>query len=213
MRALHLAMALTSATVLACAPFNLDRTFRLLAREIELPAEGAEAAARPSLVLTEWACVRDDEHIGVEGLVRNDGRHMLTSVVAVGVFQAENGDLVKSDRALLADSTLLPGQSSRFAVHTLDDPLIVSCAIDFGHLMGGSIAFTEERERGDVGGLDIAQVRGLQLYLIDLGYDPGSPDGVIGPQTRDAILAFQQDNELPPTGLITAELLALVPDA
>ena len=215
MRALHLALALTTLTVLAAAPLDLGTTVRLLAREVEpTPADtSAEDLERsPDLVLTRWACVRDASEIGVEGEVRNGGTRMLTSVIAVGVFQAENGALVKSDRALLADSTLLPGQSSRFRVRTRDDPAIASCAIDFGHLLGGALAFVEERERADLAGLDLEQIRALQRHLIDLGYDPGEPDGVIGPKTRDAILAFQQDQDLPPTGLITAELMALLPE-
>ena len=203
------------ATVLACAPFNLDSTFRLLAREIEPPVARPAAErewARPALVLTNWACVRDAGQIAVEGEVRNRGSRMLTSVIAVAVFQTETGDLVKSDRALLAESSLLPGQASRFEVQTSDDPAIASCAIDFGHLMGGSLAFVEEQEIGDLAGLRPEQVRALQLDLIDLGYDPGPPDGVIGPKTRDAIFAFQQDRGLEPIGLITAEFMALLAD-
>lgn len=40
----------------------------------------------------------------------------------------------------------------------------------------------------------------VQSDLADQGYDPGPIDGVIGPQTTDAIAAFQSDNGLPVTG-------------
>lgn len=215
MRVLHLAMAVTAVTVLAAAPFDPDPSSRPLAREAGPGFEElSEAAppARPDLVLTAWSCVREDGDIAVQGRVRNRGRRLLTSVIAVGVFQAENGALVRSDRALLTHSALLPGQASGFEVRTRDDPSIASCAIDFGHLMGGSLAFVEEAGMADLAGVGPADIRALQRHLIDLGYDPGQPDGMIGPKTRDAILAFQQDQDLPPTGLITAELMALLPE-
>ena len=47
----------------------------------------------------------------------------------------------------------------------------------------------------------------VQLHLGDLGYDPGPIDGLIGPQTRDAIRRFQRDQGDPATGLVTFALL------
>jgi len=50
----------------------------------------------------------------------------------------------------------------------------------------------------------------VQGRLAHLGYSPGPVDGVIGPQTRDALADFQGDNRLPVTGQIdTATLRAL----
>lgn len=47
----------------------------------------------------------------------------------------------------------------------------------------------------------------VQSRLADEGYDPGPIDGVIGPQTRDAIAAFQADNGLSVTGSVDDSLL------
>jgi len=47
----------------------------------------------------------------------------------------------------------------------------------------------------------------VQDRLARDGYDPGPSDGVIGPQTRDAILDFQNDHRLPVTGQIDDPLL------
>ena len=47
----------------------------------------------------------------------------------------------------------------------------------------------------------------VQDELTRLGYSPGPIDGVIGPQTRDAIADFQNDHRLPVTGQIDAPLL------
>jgi len=47
----------------------------------------------------------------------------------------------------------------------------------------------------------------VQARLAREGYDPGPVDGVIGPQTRDAIAAFQSDHGLPVTGRIDNSLV------
>lgn len=47
----------------------------------------------------------------------------------------------------------------------------------------------------------------VQQELARRGYDPGAIDGVIGPQSRDAIAAFQNDQRLPVTGRIDQSLL------
>ncbi len=47
----------------------------------------------------------------------------------------------------------------------------------------------------------------VQDRLTRQGYSPGTVDGVIGPQTRDAIADFQNDHRLPVTGQIDAPLL------
>lgn len=53
-------------------------------------------------------------------------------------------------------------------------------------------------------------VRGVQKKLNELGYDSGPEDGILGPKTRRAIRAFEQDAELPITGIFTPELAAAV---
>ena len=43
-------------------------------------------------------------------------------------------------------------------------------------------------------------MRDVQQRLQDLGYDPGSVDGVAGARTQAALAAFQKDRGLRPTG-------------
>lgn len=52
-----------------------------------------------------------------------------------------------------------------------------------------------------------AVVAGVQDQLTRLGYSPGPVDGVLGPQTRDAIADFQYGHGVPPTGQIDTALL------
>ncbi|MEQ8346316.1 MAG: peptidoglycan-binding domain-containing protein [Sneathiellaceae bacterium] len=57
-----------------------------------------------------------------------------------------------------------------------------------------------------------AAVRAVQERLNGLGYEAGPADGLYGPATRRAILAFQADNGLPEDGRITPALrTALAP--
>ncbi|WP_264842571.1 peptidoglycan-binding domain-containing protein [Caldinitratiruptor microaerophilus] len=41
----------------------------------------------------------------------------------------------------------------------------------------------------------------LQMCLLSHGFDPGSPDGVFGPKTERAVIAFQEANELKKDGI------------
>jgi peptidoglycan hydrolase-like protein with peptidoglycan-binding domain len=51
-------------------------------------------------------------------------------------------------------------------------------------------------------------IRRVQTGLAELGYLPGSIDGFLGGQTRDAIRQFERDRGLPVTGDVTEALLA-----
>ena len=45
----------------------------------------------------------------------------------------------------------------------------------------------------------------LQRALTSAGYDPGSPDGIFGQNTEEAVVAFQQANGLSPDGIVGPE--------
>lgn len=51
------------------------------------------------------------------------------------------------------------------------------------------------------------QVARVQMILQALDYYDGTIDGVLGRQTRVAIMLYEFDNNLPPTGEITEPLL------
>jgi hypothetical protein len=62
------------------------------------------------------------------------------------------------------------------------------------------------------GPLPDLDVRAAQLYLTIRGISPGGIDGVLGPRTSSAIIAFQATAGLPQTGSLDAQTLsALVP--
>jgi len=47
----------------------------------------------------------------------------------------------------------------------------------------------------------------IQRHLAESGYEPGPTDGVLGEQTRAAIIAFEIDNKLPVSGVASQKLL------
>ena len=53
-----------------------------------------------------------------------------------------------------------------------------------------------------------ALVQKIQTLLASRGYDPGPPDGVEGPKTRQAVRAFQASVGLVDSGLIDRSLVA-----
>lgn len=67
---------------------------------------------------------------------------------------------------------------------------------------------------GDGGGgggstvIHLGTMRGIQQGLVLLGYSPGVVDGIDGPNTQAAVLAFQADHGLPETGQCTDVSLA-----
>ncbi len=75
---------------------------------------------------------------------------------------------------------------------------------DLGPLKSGG------SENPDITGSLSAPAAGVaraQAMLIELGYDPGSSDGLMGPRTRDAILTYQRSAGLDQTGSVNLALL------
>lgn len=66
---------------------------------------------------------------------------------------------------------------------------------EHGHRLGDRLlARRKPMMRGD-------DVRALQARLDSLGFDPGRIDGIFGPQTEDALVAFQRDSAIAADGI------------
>jgi outer membrane protein OmpA-like peptidoglycan-associated protein len=63
----------------------------------------------------------------------------------------------------------------------------------------------ERKLYGEALGGDRWGTRSLQIMLDALGYPPGDIDGLLGPDTKEAIKSFQGDHELPPSGSPTRD--------
>ena len=84
-----------------------------------------------------------------------------------------------------------------------------SYAIGVGHLadrIGGGGPFVQAWPRGERE-LSRSEKVELQERLISRGFNPGSTDGVIGPDTIGAIRAFQTSQGITPDGFATTSLL------
>jgi lytic murein transglycosylase len=62
----------------------------------------------------------------------------------------------------------------------------------------------------DIQPLSVAEIKALQEGLNALGFDAGTPDGIVGRRTRAALQGFQASKALPADGYPTGEMLALV---
>ena len=84
-----------------------------------------------------------------------------------------------------------------------------SYVIGVGHLSDRLAGGSPIRGRfpPDARGMTIADRRALQRRLTAAGFDTGGTDGVIGPDTRAAISAYQRSVGLPATGEPSIELL------
>jgi localization factor PodJL len=61
---------------------------------------------------------------------------------------------------------------------------------------------------GTTAGIDMKKAVGnIQRILNKNGYDAGGADGVMGERTKNAIMAFQKDNKMDPTGQIDEQLV------
>ena len=63
---------------------------------------------------------------------------------------------------------------------------------------------------GEAGALSIAQLKSLQQALNELGYNAGTPDGLLGPRTQSAIRLYQVVHQLPADGYPSSSVLAHV---
>ncbi len=82
-------------------------------------------------------------------------------------------------------------------------------AIAVGHLadrMVGLPALASARPETETP-LSRGDVEAMQTLLASLGFDPGTPDGVVGAQTRAALKAYQRQAGLAPDGYPTADIL------
>ncbi len=84
-----------------------------------------------------------------------------------------------------------------------------SYALAVGHLADRIIGggdFATPWPAGDYA-LTTAQRTEVQRLLARAGYDVGTPDGVVGPKTRAAVLAYQSRTGLPAAGYVSGMLL------
>lgn len=132
-------------------------------------------------------------------------RKSVTEWKALGITRADGRPLADSD---LQGSILVPAGHRGPAFIVYDNFRVImrwnasiSYALAVGHLAdrivgGGELAQRAPEEKA----LRISEMETIQRQLTALGFDSGEPDGRLGPKTRAAIRAFQQQAGLPADG-------------
>ena len=65
-----------------------------------------------------------------------------------------------------------------------------------------------QESAGTTASVDMKKAIGnIQKILNKNGYEAGNPDGVLGEKTKQAIMAFQKDNDMPATGAVDEKLV------
>jgi membrane-bound lytic murein transglycosylase B len=79
------------------------------------------------------------------------------------------------------------------------------------HQLAGGHALAAHE--GEAGALSVAQLKALQQALNEMGFDAGTPDGLLGPHTQTAIRLYQAMHALPVDGYPAPSVLAHVEQA
>jgi membrane-bound lytic murein transglycosylase B len=132
----------------------------------------------------------------------------------LGVRDADGQSLPRVD---ITGSIILPGGADggpalmvyrNFqAIMAWNRSVLYAAAV--GHLadrLEGKESFRTPRPANEIP-LSRAEVMEIQSLLEKLGFNPGTADGVVGPQTRNAIKSFQQQARLPADSFPTMALL------
>ena len=76
------------------------------------------------------------------------------------------------------------------------------------HQLAGGAA--QVAQGGETDALSTAQLKALQTALNELGFDTGTPDGLLGPRTQTALRRYQVRHQLPADGYPAPGMLAHV---
>lgn len=82
-------------------------------------------------------------------------------------------------------------------------------AVAVGHLADRFVGGEPLRAKRPVGDERLSRddVLAMQEALVRLGFDAGTPDGIVGAQTREALKGYQRTQNLPPDGYPTPSLV------
>jgi len=115
------------------------------------------------------------------------------------VLTAKNGPL---GWAYAPNASFAANKNFSITVQELDDAVRRNCrgprwAELLARLEGGTVDTTPENPTADLG-----TTLGIQRALAQLGYPPGPVDGIPGPLTRGAVVAFQRSKGLEVDGIV-----------
>lgn len=114
---------------------------------VETPAPLVETKQEPLLEVQSFNVYKEYDYAHISGEVKNISNKPLENVSAVGLFYDKDGQLVKTDDAMIDYNPILAGQTSPFEVLTTDNPAIMKGRVEFKFLFGGSILSTVKSKK------------------------------------------------------------------
>ena len=120
---------------------------------------------------------------------------LAAATVAIGAFTAGTASAATNEQA-----SAMASAGSALGASAVLAPQAVSASVP------APAAWTPPRGTLSEGSSG-AGVKSVQRRLAALKYDPGAIDGHFGPDTEDAVWAFQEINRLPVTGVINARTM------
>lgn len=146
-------------------------------------------------------------------LAARNARKPVSAWAELGVRRADGGALPASP---IEGAIVLPAghKGPAFLVYDNFEAILtwnrsLLYALSVGHLADRLIGIGQLKTRRPAAETPLSrgEVEELQELLVRLGFDPGTPDGVVGSKTRAALRAFQRDNRLTPDGYPTPDVL------
>ena len=95
------------------------------------------ASCQLEVLSTRWST--EYNYAIYKGQVKNISSVPLKNVQAVVTWYDGNGNMITSSSALIQYNPILPGQISPFEVMETENPAMKKAAVEFSHLMGGTI--------------------------------------------------------------------------
>ncbi len=144
-------------------------------------------------------------------------KHIVLASAAAAALAVGGCSWFHSDRSE-AGNTASPWDSDATRARQAAELQLNSSAAPPTGVAAGSIASgaTSGRSGGSAARMSRGEVKQIQQTMKTAGLYQGPIDGIAGPQTKQAITAFQQAHNLPPTGTLdqqTATLLERSPTA
>ena len=111
---------------------------------------------------------------------------------------------VQSDGGIPAQSTAQPNQQDHAQLNAQKN------RSGPNERAGGTVNLSPERGSAASGPINLSsdEIRRLQMVLNQKGFSVGKPDGVLGPRTRNALIAFQRQQGLEAIGKIDQPTIA-----
>ena len=182
--------AVMSAAIAGNALFWQNASSRVVQAAID-PAAGAEGDLSASGARTI--------QLKFDPVVEAVQRELMSAGYYKGPVDGVNGR--KTRQAIAAYQQAMGLEPDGQPSNDLAEHIRFTREVSEASLFTGTVAVAPDAEQR-------AAIRRVQTGLADLAYTPGTINGELTSETRDAIIAFQRDHKMPETGEVSDQLIA-----